>query len=561
MSDPFLQYTADATTFTSAGLGVRDVVLDPVFAKRRDALLRTVPLHDLVERAARVDGRFAQFDLRALALAAFDAVIARQGFSDPATPEGVRSLLAGIAGVQQPDSDEGLRLAVAEHVLDGLTNRRERERQFQLTSFIYSTDDRDRIIATGVPRPFWLLREQEDSATGGVWLEASGDAINALIGGLNISIEDQQCALDLILARQVERGDLDAAHITAEQKRLTTTGLITQVNEMLAMTEQHVQSAGWHDGTAATLIDKALAHIEECLAREGALIEHVRAGRDNTDPHDLQVAHRTRVTERLTVLLTDSRTLHTHLLARVIGARRRFLDAQDATMFRPPITTFELNLSSDVLAPLLGMHVRDGEYVVAAYLQSAIGPQPPTIANWGDMVDTLLRPAAEPTTADEPDETDLAFRPDPEPMISPGLVARTRDLIRNVPLPARLSALLEVCPDEPSDIAAPHDLVCTAALRTFDNHYESTERDWLDNADDHVGAQVQRAALSLEALWLFGPDAACAVDGIQLDGPGWSGDDLIVCTDRDQRDAILLGDLPSPTPTSPLTARHPRRTA
>jgi hypothetical protein len=560
VSDPFLEFAADATSFTGAGLDVRDVVLDPVFAKRRDALLRTVPLHELVDRAARVDSRFAQFDVRALALAAFDAVIARQGFSDPATPASVLSLLTGIAGVQQPDTDEALRLAVAEHVLDGLTNRRERERQFQLTSFIYSTDDHGKIIATGVPRPFWLLREQEDSATGGVWLEASGDAINALIGGLNISIEDQQCALDLVLARQVERGDLDAAHITAEQKRLTTTGLITQVNEMLAMTEQHVQSAGWHDGTAAALIDKALAHIEECLAREGSLIEHVRAGRDNADPHDPQAAHRARVTERLTVLLTDSRTLHTHLLARVMGARARFLDAQDSTMFRPPITTFELNISEGLFVPMLGLHVRDGQTVAAAYLQSAIGPQPPTIVNWGDMVDALLRPAPEPTTAEEPDETDLQFRPDPEPMISADLVARTRALLRSVPLPARLSALLAACPDDPGDVAAPHDLVCAAALRAFDNHHETSEPDWIVPDDDHVGMQAQRATLSLEALWLFGPDAACAADALQLNGPGWSGDDLIVCADRDQRDAILLGDLPAPSPV-PLPARHRRRTA
>lgn len=36
-----------------APLDVRDVVLDPVFGRRRDALLRTIPVHDLVDRAER----------------------------------------------------------------------------------------------------------------------------------------------------------------------------------------------------------------------------------------------------------------------------------------------------------------------------------------------------------------------------------------------------------------------------------------------------------------------------------------------------------------------------
>jgi hypothetical protein len=36
-----------------APLDVRDVVLDPVFGRRRDALLRMIPVHDLADRAER----------------------------------------------------------------------------------------------------------------------------------------------------------------------------------------------------------------------------------------------------------------------------------------------------------------------------------------------------------------------------------------------------------------------------------------------------------------------------------------------------------------------------
>jgi hypothetical protein len=112
-----------------APLDVRDVVLDSVFGRRRDALLRTIPVHDLVDRAERSGSKITGFDIRALALAAFDAVIARQGFPNRTTPAQVIDLLAGIGAIQIPQAARETCIAAAEYVLDGLTNRRERERQ------------------------------------------------------------------------------------------------------------------------------------------------------------------------------------------------------------------------------------------------------------------------------------------------------------------------------------------------------------------------------------------------------------------------------------------------
>lgn len=48
-----------------APLRVRDVVLDPVFSSRRDALLRTVPLHEIVDSVARGTRRRRQRAKRA----------------------------------------------------------------------------------------------------------------------------------------------------------------------------------------------------------------------------------------------------------------------------------------------------------------------------------------------------------------------------------------------------------------------------------------------------------------------------------------------------------------
>lgn len=83
------------------------------------------------------------------------------------------------------------------------------------------------------PAAVLLLREAEDSHTGEIYLEASADAVNALVGGLDIPIEDQQAALETVLERQLARGELDAAHATAIKARQLTAGYLIQIEELL----------------------------------------------------------------------------------------------------------------------------------------------------------------------------------------------------------------------------------------------------------------------------------------------------------------------------------------
>lgn len=549
-------------------LQVRDVVLDPVFARRRDALLRTVPVHDLVDRADRADSGLTGFDVRALVLAAFDAVIARQGFPDRATPGDVVTLLSGIAAVQSRSAAPDSCAAVAEHVLDGLTNRRERERQFTLFAVVYAEDATGQLAAEAVPRPFWLLREAEDPHTGGVYLEASVDAVNALVGGLDIPIEDQQTALETVLERQLARGELDAAHLTAIRARRLTAGYLIQVDELLAETERYLPGTDWAI-EAPKLIGDALDHLGECLARERRLLEHVAAGRAERAGPDESAERRARISEALTKLLGESRHLHTALMERLIGARRRFLDAQDQQMFRPVLASIDFDLRADLLEPVLGLRAGDAEQVADAYLRGVMGPIAPVALNWADFVEALIHPPArvrEPEA--EPEDDKVTFRPDPEPMVTPELLYVTHAVLAQVPMPARLSTLLAACPKTHHRGAGPADLFVAASLRAFDNSARDhepapTPGDWAaDRAEQPswAGADPGGAGPTVHLLDVLGPGAACLSDGLGLEAGALTGDDLIVCVDRDQADAILLGDLPAPAPTPlPEHLTDPRR--
>lgn len=537
-------------------LEVRDVVLDPIFARRRDALLRTVPVHDLVERAERADSGMTGFDTRALVLAAFDAVIARQGFPERTAPDQVITLLSGIAAVQDRAAAPEACTAAAEHVLDGLTNRRERERLFTLSSIVYGEGSHGEVVATPVPRPFWLLREAEDPHTGDIYLEASADAVNALVGGLDIPIEDQQTALETVLERQLARGELDAAHVTVIQARRLTAGYLIQIEQLLAETERYLPGTDW-DVTAPKLINDALDHINECLTREGRLLEHVAGGIADSVNGDT-AEKRTKISAALTKLLGESRHLHTMLMVRLIGARGRYLDAQDSQMFRPVLTAVEFDLRADLLEPTLALRVDDAETVADAYLHGLLGPVPPVVLRWSDVVEALIHaPQAPPHYDDEPNDH-LAFRPDPEPLVSHELLQATHAVLAKVSRPVRLSTLLAACPDTDDLSAATYDLLVAAALRGFDNSSRdndpaTTPGDWADDTTEHTSSgrsgSTRDDRQPVHLLDVLGPDAACLSDGTPLVGGSWAGDDLVVSADRDQVDALLLGELAYPTPT------------
>lgn len=537
-------------------LEVRDVVLDPVFGRRRDALLRTIPVHDLVDRAERADSGITGFDIRALVLAAFDAVIARQGFPNRTTPTQVIDLLIGIAAIQRPQAERETFMAAAEHVLDGLTNRRERERQFTPMSIVYADTGDGHVAATAAPRPFWLLREAEDPHTGEVYLEASADAINAMVGGLDIAIEDQQTALETVLERQLARGELDAAHATAIKARQLTAGYLIQIEELLRDTERFLPGTDWNSH-APQLIHNALDHLSECLTREGRLLEHVAGGVTDIAT-DTTTEKRTKISTVLTKLLGESRHLHTQLMDRLMGARGTFLDAQDRQMFRPILEAVEFDLAADLLEPTLALRLGDAEHVADAYMRAVLGPIPPVVLRWSDLVEALLH-APDETSADGDEEQadGIEFLPDPEPLVSHEALVVAHDVLARVQLPIRLSTLLEACPNDQPAGATANDLFVAASLRAFDNSQRDTDKDhepgeWADEADEYhssatsTGSSENRVVHPMDVL---GPDAACIADDTELNGDGWAGDDLVVCVDRDQVDALLLAELPYPEPT------------
>jgi hypothetical protein len=174
-------------------------------------LLRARPVADAADNATRQTWGEQGYDVVTLALAAIDTVIARQGFDDEVTYD---EAVAGLAADAHPERTFDEHIAVARYVVDALLNRRKREAPFSYQVSIFGRSEDGSVRHRLTPVEFRLLTEHEDHGRGVNVLRASTDAINALVGGLEFDVEDEQAAIELMLVRQLERGAFNGGSIS-----------------------------------------------------------------------------------------------------------------------------------------------------------------------------------------------------------------------------------------------------------------------------------------------------------------------------------------------------------
>jgi hypothetical protein len=513
-------------------------VADEAFRMRVRALVRSRPVTELAVAAQRGD-RLPDVDAAGLALAAVDLVVSRQGLPDPVTYDECLDMLARLSAIGDPQHPPAGHRALAAHVLDGLLNKTGHQAKFGFPVGNW-TEQPEAGYSRSVLE-FWLLREKEDRASGQLVLHADADAINALVAGLAFDVADEQAAAELILRRQIARGEFGKAEATAQRNLQLTVQYAEELDAVLVETRRDIRAAAprWETDVPRTL-DTARSHLAERLAEEDVLLEHLRSVIDGpAQPPEEGVDHAAvlAAAARAARLLERCRERHVELMSRVLGAIDVFLDAQQAQAFRPLGSLRTPELGQEVLRPLLMLPPRRAEAVGAAFL-TALSVSPDRMVRLADLLDAMLAPVrAEPGERVDPDPDG-----DGEEMstaLPPELVATARDTVLAVGLPARLSVLLDAAGRSDPPVRRPEGvegprvaaLLAAAAL-------------WLyapDTSQDAGGAAAHE---------LFGPGAMAGADGTPLPpglvGGPWWGDDLLVAASEDQLlDALSPGGVPA----------------
>ncbi|MFF0451108.1 hypothetical protein ACFYT4_32800 [Streptomyces sp. NPDC004609] len=359
---------------------------DEGLIRRAKALACTAPLHDLDANKGMVEWADARvYQMAEIGLHTIDQVAIAMDFDTGASRRHVLSRVQRFVARQAPERSDEEHARVARWVLDSLINLGDVERAFRRP---YGAVD-----ATGVYRvlvfPFKLIVERRDSA-GVLYLHASHEALNVLVGALDTDVESAQEAAEVKLANLIRRGRLTDAKQVAEQARVRTIQYGELIHAQLEATRRNIQAVDWRE-KFPELLSEALAHVQERVRAERAIARNMAEARDEAvNPV------RKRQAAELVDIVEDCIRRHMRLQQRLLEARGVFRAEQDRQQFsvQPHRSTFDL--FGQLLRPALDLPVSDAVGAVDCFFSRSAGPAVPDLPYLATLVPALLRPAPEP---------------------------------------------------------------------------------------------------------------------------------------------------------------------
>jgi hypothetical protein len=392
---------------------IEDLALVPAdggFVQRAKALACTAPLHDLDARKSQLQGgEFNRYQMSELALHAIDLVTLAMDFDRGASHEQIVADLVPLAAMQAPDQPPSEHKQVARWVLSNLINVGSADRGFRAVYGVAS--------AQGTYQRHWFdfkLLVELVSEAGEVYLRATDEAVNVLIGALDTDIESAQIAADLKLETLIRRGKLSHAQAAAEQARYRTIQYAETLRRRLESTRRDVRTVDWLREMPA-LITAALDHIESRYQAENAILVNLTTTRDTAE-----TSERKRQAARLIEIVRECLRRHEQLQTRLQEAGRAFRAEQDRQTFTPQPNRVEIDLHGQVLVPVLRLALEDAAAVVGAFFDAATGLAVPPVPRLWDLTERLLAPPAEHDhLGAELPEPELVERPDPHASAMP----------------------------------------------------------------------------------------------------------------------------------------------
>jgi hypothetical protein len=405
---------------------------DEGLARRLKALACTAPLHDLDVRKVRLDWCDASvYQMAEISLQVIDQVTVAMDFDRGADHDDVVKRLIPFVAAQVPDRDHAEHARVVQWVLDNLINVGSADRGFRA---LYGT-----FGAAGAYErrvfDFRLLIEHV-SPEGEIYLRASDEAINVLVGALDTDVESAQIAAEVKLDNLIKRGRLSDAQLAAQQARYRTVQYAETLRRKLEATRRDVRAVDW-EHEVPDLIDEALTHIEERYRYENAILINIARTRDEAeDP-----GHKRRAAE-LVEIVSDCIRRHTRLQARLQDAGGTFRTEQDRQQFSGQAQRAAVDLFGHLLVPALSLPIASAAGPTGVFFRAVAGLKLPRLPRLAHLVALLLTPPQEQLhLLDEVPEPDLAPAPDPD-VFSEDLWRQADALLELDEMPRRLSGLL-----------------------------------------------------------------------------------------------------------------------
>lgn len=405
---------------------------DDGLARRLKALACTAPLHDLDARKGRLEWADASaYQMAEIAFLAIDQVTIAMDFDRGAGQAEIADRLVPMIAVQVPGRDPAEYARVTNWVIDNLINTGSLNRGFQAIYGVIGAEGDYRRL-----RFDFKLLEEHVSPEGDIFLRASDEAINVLVGALDTDVESAQVAAEVKLDNLIRRGRLSDAQLAAEQARYRTVQYAEILRRKLDATRRDVRSVDWLD-EVPTLVQDALKHVDTRYKAENAILANIAKARDEADQADRKLR-----AAQLVEIVRDCIRRHTQLQARLQEAGEVFRSEQDRQQFSGPPQRAAVDLFGQLLVPVLDQPIGDVANVAEAFFRGIAGTTVPLAPRLSSVIDMLLTLSRERDTLGESlPEPDLAPLPDPERFDSE-VWEHAERLLELSQVPRRLSALI-----------------------------------------------------------------------------------------------------------------------
>jgi hypothetical protein len=446
-----------AQSISATPQAVPDDAAGAGFAQRVKALATTAPLHDLDARKSSVQtADYGGYQMAELALRAIDLVTIAMDFDTGARPDDVAKDLLRFVAEQAPRRPGVEHERVATWVLENLLNVGSADRGFRTVYGHVGPDGYTR-------RTFdFKLLEEALGPDGERYLRASNEAINVLVGALEVDLEAAHIAADVRLDILIKRGRLGEAQAAAQNARYRTIGYGEQLRRQLEATTRDVRTVDWLTAMPAFL-KEALEHVEDRYHAENAILINITEVRDTADDpaRKAQAAN-------LVEVVRDCLRRNDQLSAGLQAAGRTFRAEQDRQAFANAPTVINLDLHAQLLRPSLTLPIRDADQALLTFFPAATGVQTPAALRLADLFDSLITPVTQRDTLGETiAEPDLDEDADPDrfPEASYSHLERLLDLAPDTP--QRLSGILADARARQADDPDAEDLALLVVVRVL----------------------------------------------------------------------------------------------
>jgi hypothetical protein len=466
-------------------------------------MLHTAPIHALEANKAMWEGDWEVYDMRRLQMAAIETTLDHQGLEGGITRTSLKEEVATVAAGMAPDRPREQHLDAAERVLFHLLN------EAPGSDFLYPYQEK---AETG----FWQRRlhavkvlDQRQAEDGLLVVRASPEAINLLIGALDVDIADAQKAEERLLDQYIREGKLDEAQASAERARLRSVQYLSHITDFLRIIRQDISRLDW-SGEVLDEIRSASQHLEERAREEATMREMLLLKLDTVaEPEQRQVVL------NLVSVIMDCHRRHRSLHGLLMRAEEEIPAEQLRQRFAPPASITSISMGGDVLDPLLLLPRTSALEVADGFFERLLGVRSPEMMDLFQLFDALLAPRRE-FSEEESEVGDLDLEDQSAyGSFSSDAVLAARSILESTRVRSvRVSELLRAARQSPIDRDQVLDLVRLSALWAF--------------------APEQVSHPELGAV----PDGMRSLrDGSTLSDPEYAGDDLLV----DSRPVVEVG--------------------